>query len=480
MAKKQQFNAKDLQYKTKRLALAPRGRAYMVQILPGQRLGYRRPDSPTTPGTFCAAVADGNGSSWQQKIGFADDFDEANGRTVFDFWQAAEQLKKLARASDGGDEGEKPITVKEALDVLYRRRVTSTGSDYQRKYNEGTVNFLLRMAPPSLLAKSVALVTKKDLNDFRDILLVRTRHRQPPDWVAIHELHKRKGVPLKMLWKEYIEREPDGYSYNQFLRLYKKFRAGVVPKPVGGLIKNITARRYMAIFLCALRLAADNDRRITNRAEWKLEALPDDSEARNVILPAEKISAVIAAAYTVDRAFALLVEVGAATGARPSQLLRMSVADLLPDDRLAIPRSRKGTGKKLHDKTFAAIPAGLDAKLRVAAAGRLSTEPLFIDSNGEPWKHGCQINLMRKVVEAAGLPSEVTFYALRHSHIVALLLANVPIRLVASLHDTSVEMIEKHYSRYITTVGDKLVRDAMIDYGAPPASAAVIPLRREG
>ena len=31
-----------------------------------------------------------------------------------------------------------------------------------------------------------------------------------------------------------------------------------------------------------------------------------------------------------------------------------------------------------------------------------------------------------------------------------MLLRNVPIRLVASLHNTSVAMIEKHYSKYIT------------------------------
>jgi hypothetical protein len=40
-------------------------------------------------------------------------------------------------------------------------------------------------------------------------------------------------------------------------------------------------------------------------------------------------------------------------------------------------------------------------------------------------------------------------YALRHSSIVRGLKANLPIRLVAALHDTSVEMIEKHYSAFI-------------------------------
>jgi len=38
-------------------------------------------------------------------------------------------------------------------------------------------------------------------------------------------------------------------------------------------------------------------------------------------------------------------------------------------------------------------------------------------------------------------------YALRHSSIVRMLLQNIPIRFVASLHNTSVAMIEKTYSK---------------------------------
>ena len=50
-------------------------------------------------------------------------------------------------------------------------------------------------------------------------------------------------------------------------------------------------------------------------------------------------------------------------------------------------------------------------------------------------------------VAAAGLdPAEVTAYALRHCSIVRMLLAGIPARLVASLHDTSVAEIERHYS----------------------------------
>lgn len=54
-------------------------------------------------------------------------------------------------------------------------------------------------------------------------------------------------------------------------------------------------------------------------------------------------------------------------------------------------------------------------------------------------------------------------YALRHSNIVRHLLAGVPVRLVATAHDTSVVMNEKTYSHHIDDHADALVRGALLD-----------------
>ena len=59
--------------------------------------------------------------------------------------------------------------------------------------------------------------------------------------------------------------------------------------------------------------------------------------------------------------------------------------------------------------------------------------------------------------------AKVTIYARRHSSIVRQLLANTPIRVVATLHDTSVVMIERTYSKFITDHCDALARGALLD-----------------
>jgi integrase len=176
-----------------------------------------------------------------------------------------------------------------------------------------------------------------------------------------------------------------------------------------------------------------------------------------------------------------MVEVAAVTGARLSQLARLEIGDLQADrsePRLLMPLSAKGrTRNKRHERRPVPIPPALAAVLKQEATGRLSDAPLLLRSNGERWGHGRSRhhrNDMRAVVEAAGLdPDQVTLYALRHSSIVRMLLANVPIRVVATLHDTSVKMIERTYSKHIAEHTDAIARRALLDVSQPSAANVV-------
>jgi len=215
--------------------------------------------------------------------------------------------------------------------------------------------------------------------------------------------------------------------------------------------------------IAALELARHHDERIQNRRAWEvgLAGLPDAQEARNVIISDDKVRELIAAAYRLDHQFGLLTDTLAITGARPSQAVRLRVQDLHNHPlrpKLMMPKSGKGGGRnrsvKKVERYSVPITTQLAAKLKAAAKGRVDDAPLLLQSDGSPWDKNPGLNYHRKVnrvVTVIGLnPAEVTMYCLRHSSIVRMLLRNVPIRLVASLHNTSVAMIEKHYSRYIT------------------------------
>jgi integrase len=151
--------APSLETRTARLKLTVRKKPYSVRISPSLRLGYRRNQ---TAGVWSLIVADGKGGSWLKKFAIADDFEESDGRSVLDFWQAQKQARLLARGGqdDESDYG-KPATVAEALES-YEKDLAARGgmTSYPKR--------LRKVLPPAFLTKPVALLTAKELSALRD------------------------------------------------------------------------------------------------------------------------------------------------------------------------------------------------------------------------------------------------------------------------------------------------------------------------
>ncbi|WP_082077572.1 tyrosine-type recombinase/integrase [Bradyrhizobium sp. LTSPM299] len=162
-----------------------------------------------------------------------------------------------------------------------------------------------------------------------------------------------------------------------------------------------------------------------------------------------------------DGDFGRLVLSAAATGARFSQIARLSILDFqIENARIMMPSSRKG--KNRQPGASVAVPVGIDVmeRLNRTIDGRGDDEPLLLRwsyrKTGGPgnwtkdkrqaWRRADEVGeLWAKTVALAAIPADTVMYALRHSSIVRRLKKNLPVRLVAELHDTSIEMIEKHH-----------------------------------
>ena len=398
-----------LETRTARLKLAVRRKPYSGPSLArGVALLYRR---NKTNGSWVLKASDGHGAYWTKAIAEADDHDESNGKTILNFFEAQDAAKKLARGEDGGT-GNAPITVDGALKD-YRRDLEARGAN---PYNAEWPRLHLSSV---LLSKPVALLMSAELKKWRDGLL--------------------------------------------------------------GTMAPATINRLCGCLCAALELATQHDERIHNRHAWEigLAGLPDAQQARNVIISDNKVREFVGVAYKVDHQFGLLADTLAITGARPSQAARLRVEDLHDHPvrpKLAMPKSGKGGSRnrsaKKAERYSVPIPVQLAIKLKHAAKGRADDTPLLLQSDGKAWGDNPGQRYHRevgKVVTAIGLdPDEVTMYCLRHSSIVRALLLNVPIRLVASLHNTSVAMIERTYSKYITEHSDDISRKAMLQHDEEP------------
>jgi integrase len=229
-----------------------------------------------------------------------------------------------------------------------------------------------------------------------------------------------------------------------------------------------TVNRTVTGLKAGLNAAADHDESIVSRRAWEvgLTSLPDAEEPRNVILSEAQVLALIEQAHRINSEFGLLVETAAVTGARVGQLARLAVRDIQANGtapRLMMPSSRKGQGRKVTHYPVPITPA-LSEKLIRAAGKRSGPSTLLLKPSGDPWKKSDHSRDCRRAVSAAAMdPEDVTIYALRHTNIVRQLLAGIPIRVVATNHDTSTTMIERNYSRHIGDHSDQLARRALLD-----------------
>jgi integrase len=327
-----------------------------------------------------------------------------------------EAIEKARKLARGTADDGRPQTVREAVDAYERDLIARGGS----VANAGRIR---KHLTPALSSKPVAILTARQLSAWRDALLA------------------------------------------------------------GGM-RSVTTVRLIKAFKAALNLAAKRDHRITNTAAWRdgLGGLAEDLSSRNVQrLADERILALIAAAYAIDSAFGLYVEVHAATGSRTSQISGLQIVDLQADNgtpRLLMPASRKGKNRKPAKRPVPITPA-LAEHLQAAAGKRPGDAPLLLRSDGKAWQSsqdGDHERLYRQAAQRAGV--EGTIYALRHSSIIRSLLANVPIRVVAAMHDTSVGQIEKVYSSHITDFADAVARPALLDTALPAKAAKVVKLPR--
>lgn len=247
----------------------------------------------------------------------------------------------------------------------------------------------------------------------------------------------------------------------------------------GGMLPA-TVNRTLKPAHATFNLAGKLDARVAANAQaWKvgLEALPNTVTAREAVLTDAQVLAQVAAAYEISEHLGLYVQVHAETGARSSQLARLTVHDL-ERDRLMVPASHKGRGNRKIDRTPVPITPGLAARLKAAAAGRPANAPLLLRADGASWQPRFADHRLAflQAVRAAKLPAGTTLYSLRHSSIARALLRGVPVAITSRWHDTSPAIIEAHYGRFIKHHYDALVRAALLD--TTPATAAIVPLRR--
>lgn len=421
-----------------RAKLKARSKPYYRSLDRGLHLGYRRGKHG---GTWMARRYVGDEQYVVVSIGLADDNQDADGTAVFNFHQAQDRARGHAAA------------------VVEEERVTALGPAVTVR--SAIESYLLDRESRERAQNGVGALKR----DCRSRL---TRHVLSVEALAATDLNQLTEDALST------------------------WRSGMVGKLAEASIRRTASDLKAAINLAAKRHRARVPLHLPTVIKHGLavtEAAAPVAREQQILADAD-IRRIIAAAKEVDAAedwegdLARLVLVLAATGARFSQVARLTVADVQrPQMRLMIPVSRKGRGAKAVGRTGVRVGDDVMEALRPATAGRKGPDILLLRPRWRQikvtewekvgraqWLSSAELTRpWRWITEQAELPADIVPYALRHSSIVRMLGAGLPIRLVAALHDTSSAMIERHYSAYVVDAMDELAARAVV----PLTSASV-------
>jgi integrase len=415
----------NLDTRTARSRLRARRKPYYRQLEPGLHLGYRRPLSGT--GKWVARYYIGDDQYQTETFNTADDFSDADGVEILNYWQAVEAARKrMVQRAHKAAGIQAPLTVATAVNSYVEFLEANRKSGREARY-------------------------------AADAFILPTLGKIRLDALTTEQIRK---------WHHGLAKA--GARIRTTKGLAQQFR-GNEDDPEWRRRRKSTANRILTVLKAALNRAW-RDGKIASDAAWRrVEPFENVESARVRYLSLEEARRLINAA---DPDFRKLVQAALETGARYGELCALTVADFNPDSgTIAIVESK--SGKSRH---VVLTDDGVEF-FRSLAAGRVGTEPMFLKSDGTRWRADHQAGPVRDASARAVISPPINFHGLRHTWASHAVMNGMPLMIVArNLGHTSTRMVERHYGHLAPSFVVDTVRATAPRYGVK-AAGNVKPLR---
>lgn len=391
--------------RTSRLKLEPGERVY-ITIGEGLALGYRRTTSGY--GTWDARRRN-DGRYTYTSLGDADDYQDANGVDILDFFQAQDKARQIADDSKkAGGVIQKPITVSDAA-----THYLTWYKDHRKAYKE-TEHTVTAHILPAFGSKIVTELTT---------LEVRTWHNK----LATTAPRRRTGMGEKQQFGD---------------------------KPVTDDKKRArksTANRILTVLKAILNKAFQDDR-VRDDSVWrKVKPFENADEPVTRFLTHAEATRLLNACR---QDFRVLVKAALFTGARYGELTRLKASNVNTDTALvyitAEAKSGKGRYVPLHDDAldfFSGMVAGKGGEVIV-----------FSKIDGSEWGKNHHVRLLQSACETAKIEPAIGFHELRHTFASTLAQLGVDLLTISKLlGHADTRITSRHYAHLC----DKTLADAV-------------------
>jgi integrase len=397
-----------LDTRTARGRLKASGKPYYRQIEPGLSLGYRK--ALSGPGKWVIRHHLGGKNSYEtETFGVADDFSDADGVAILNFWQA--QVKARERMVE---RAHLPAQIKASLTVAncIAEYIKFLGT-HRKSAREAQYSADADILPKLGKTKAEELTAEK-IRDWHAAIAK-----------APARIRTKKGV------EQQFRNNDDDHEWERR--------------------RKSTANRVLTVLKAALNRAF-NDGKIKSDHAWRrVEPFQNVDSARIRYLTIDEATRFINGA---DLDFRKIVRSALESGARYGELCALTVADFNPDSgTLAIPDSKSGKPRHI------VLSADGVEFFEALTAGRVGIEPVFLKADGSRWLPDHQSDPMKEANKRAKISPPINFHGLRHTWASHAVMNGMPLMVVAkNLGHSDTRMVEKHYGHLAPSYISEAVR----------------------
>lgn len=407
-----------LETRAARGRLNARGKPYYRAIEPGLHLGYRK--GARSSGKWVVRLYVGGAAYAVETMATADDFGDADGKTILSYKQAQDSARAMMARRTGGDDDQegdgRPAVASAIADYMAFLEADGRPLDAIKDASYRAQAFIL----PKLGHVELAVLTTQKLKRWRNDLAK-----------APARLRTRKGEA-------------------------QKYRS--VCTDDDKRARRASANRTWTVLRAALNLAFEDGKTPSDTAWRKVKPFRNVDTARLRYLTIAEADRLTNAA---DPDFRRLLQGALMTGARYGQIAQLVTSDFNPDAGTVRLRTRKGDGtEKVFHTHLTNDGVSFFARM---VAGRAADESIFVKDDGSGWTKSSQNRPIAEASKRARIEPPVTFHVTRHTWASHCVMNGVPLLVVAkSLGHSDTRMVEKHYGH----LAPSYVRDA-IRAGAP-------------
>lgn len=394
-----------LENRTQRIKLGAQHRPYWTIIGQGLYLGYRK---GVKGGAWIARYYVSAGKYATQKLGKADDYQDANSIDVLNYFQAQEKARQFADQTAKSNAGiaNAQITVKDAI-ANYLDWMKTHRKSYPYAKHTSEIHIL-----PAFENRPAQSLTTIKIRQWHENLV-----KQPP---------KLKGTPIKQ-------------NYRAMPSTPEEIRA-----------RKATANRILTVLKAALNHAW-RDGLIESDEPWR-KVKP----FRNVDAPKIRYLELSECQRLLNACpadFRQLVRAGLLTGCRYGELIRAKNYDFNANQGTLHIRETKN-GKPRH---VPLTQEGINF-FEQLTLGRVGDKNIFLREDGEPWGTSHQIRRLKEACEKAKIKPAISFHILRHTYGSLLASKGVPLQVIAELLGHSdTRITNRHYAHLMPSfVSDTL------------------------